>query len=128
MKNLCLVVCAAMLLAACGSGGSGSSLNNVTMQGGQWEFAVAPDNSSSPLYINVNLPATNGSLSASNASIFNPAVVGLPGADAPIYCGGFNLNGNITDATLRGDMSWGQPSSHFANLTGDLAADGNSIS
>jgi hypothetical protein len=128
MKNLCLVVCAATLLAACGSGGSGSSLNNVTMQGGQWEFAVAPDNSSSPLYIDVNLPATNGSLSASNASIFNPAVVGLPGADAPIYCGSFNLNGSIAEATLKGSMSWGQPSSNFARITGSLATDGKSLS
>ncbi len=128
MKNLWLVVCAAMLLAACGSAGVGSTANNVTMQGGQWEYAVVPDNSSTPIYIDVNLSESHGPLSASNAVIFNPAVVGLPNAIAPIYCGGFDLNGNITDATLRGDMSWGQPSSQFASLAGDLATDGKSIS
>ena len=128
MKNLWLVVCAAMLLAACGSAGTGSNLNNVTMQGGQWELAVAPDNSSSPLYIDVNLPATNISLSSSNALIYNPAVVGLPGADAPIYCGSFNLDGSIAGAMLKGNMSWGQPSSNFASITGSLATDGKSFS
>ena len=127
MKNLWVVVCAAMLLAACGSAGTGSSLNNVTMQGGQWELAVAPDNNSSPLYIDVNLPATNVSVSASNALIYNPAVVGLPGADAPIYCGSFNLNGSIAKATLKGNMSWGQPSSNFASIAGSLATDGKSL-
>ena len=128
MKNLWLVVCAATLLAACGSAGTGSSLNNVTMQGGQWEFAVVPDNLSSPLYIDVNLPASSGSLSASNALIFNPSVVGLPGALAPIYCGDLSMNGNITEATIKGDVSWGQPSSHFANFIGNLASNGQSIS
>jgi len=126
MKILWLVVCAATLLAACGSSGNGSSLNNVTMQGGQWEFAVGPDNDPSPLYLDMNLPATNGPISGS-AVIYNSAVVGISGADAPIYCEGFKLNGSIAQATLKGNLIWGQATSNFATITGSLASDGKSV-
>jgi hypothetical protein len=128
MKNLCVVVCSVMLFGGCGSSGNVSTANNLTMQSGQWEYAVVPDGSSTPMYVDFNIPVTSSIVSASNAVIFNPSVVGLPGAAAPIYCGGFNLQGSITDATLKGNMSWGQPSSHFADVTGSLAVDGKSIS
>jgi hypothetical protein len=116
-----------MLLVACGSGGSPSTAN-VSMQSGQWEYAVVPDGGSTPMYVDFNIPVTSSIVSASNAVIFNPSVVGLPGAMAPIYCNGFNLRGSVTETTLKGNMSWGQPSSHFADVSGSLATDGKSIS
>lgn len=127
MKNLWVVVCSGMLLVACGSGGSPSTAN-VSMQSGQWEYAVVPDGSSTPMYVDFNVPVTSRIVSVSNAVIFNPSVVGLPGATAPIYCGDFNLRGSVTETTLKGNMSWGQPSSLFADVGGSLAKDGKSIS
>ena len=41
MKVLSLVVCLAIFIAGCGSG---STANNVVMQGGQWEYVVTPEN------------------------------------------------------------------------------------
>jgi len=128
MKSYCVLVCSALFLTACGSAGTVSTANNVTMQGGQWEFAVAPTDGSSPFYIDMNLSTTNGPLSVSNASIYNSAVVGLPHADAPIYCGSFNLAGAISQATLKGNLTWGQATSRFASLAGILASDGKSFS
>jgi hypothetical protein len=127
MKTLTLVVCSAMFLAACGSAGTGST-ENLTMQAGQWEYAVVPDNNSTPMFIDVNQPGTNASFSASNAVIFNSAQVGLPGADAPIYCGDFNFNGTVTNSAVKGSMSWGTPSVHFANFSGTVAPNGQAIS
>jgi hypothetical protein len=128
MKSVTLVVCSVMFLVGCGSAGSGSTGNNVTMQAGQWEYVVVPDNSAIPMYIDVNQPGTKSALSASQAVIFNSSQVNLPGATAPLYCGGFNLDGTITDSTLKGSLSWGQPSAHFANFSGELAANGQSMS
>lgn len=128
MRIQTLVVCLVVFLAGCGSGGSGSNLNSVTMQGGQWEYVVVPENGTIPMYIDVNLPKTNGAVEASNGVIFQPSEIDLPNQTGPIYCGDFNLNANITDSMLNGKFSWGQPASHFANFSGELAANGQSIS
>ena len=127
MKSLTLVVCFAIFLVGCGSG-SGSTANNAMMQGGQWEFVVVPENGTMPMFIDANLPGTSGTLTGTNAQIFQPSEVGIPTQSGPIYCGGFNLNGNISSSTLTGKMSWGQPASHFANFSGELAANGQSLS
>jgi hypothetical protein len=129
MKTLTLVVCLSIFLVACGSGGSNNSAENVTMQGGQWEYAVVPENAA-PMYIDFNQGGSNGALSVSNAVIFNPAEVNLPGANSALYCAEFQLNANISDATLKGNVIWGlgQSASHFADFTGDLASNGQSIS
>jgi hypothetical protein len=127
MKSLTLVVCLGIFLSGCGSGGSGSA-NNVMMQGGQWEYVVVPSSGSIPMLIDMNLPGSNGPLAASNAVIFQPSEVGIPIQSGPVYCAGFNLNATISDSSLSGKFSWGQPVSHFANFSGNLAANGESIS
>jgi hypothetical protein len=62
MKKQALVVCLCVLLSGCGSGGPGSTQNNVRMQGGQWEYVVVPENGAIPMYVEMNLPTTNGTL------------------------------------------------------------------
>jgi hypothetical protein len=128
MKKQTLVVCLSVLLAGCGSGGMSSTQNNVMMQGGQWEYVVVPENGTIPMYVEMNLPATNGTLSATNGQIFQPSEVGIPDQSGPIYCADFDVNGTIADSTLSGKLSWGQPSDHFGNFSGQLAADGQSLS
>jgi hypothetical protein len=128
MKTLTLLVCSAMFLTACGSAGPGSTGNNVTMQAGQWEYAVIPDNNSTPMFIDINQPSASSSLVASNAVIFNAAEISFPGAKEPFYCEQFNLNANISDNTLKGKMSWGQPSVHFAKISGTVDPNGQSLS
>ncbi len=98
------------------------------MQAGQWEYAVVPDNNATPMYMDVNQPSTNGSLSASHAIIFNAAEIGLSGANAPLYCADFNLSGSISDSTLRGNLVWGTSSSQFANFSGAVASNGQTLS
>jgi hypothetical protein len=127
MKILTLVVCLGTFLTGCGSGGTNSA-NNIMMQAGQWEYVVVPTDGSIPMYIDMNLPGSNGPLAASNAVIFLPSEDGIPNQTGPIYCGDFNLNATISDSTLSGKFSWGQPASHFANFSGNLAVNGESIS
>ena len=127
MKTVMLLVCSAMYLTSCGSAGPGSTATYVTMQAGQWEYAVIPDNNATPMFIDFNQPIASGSLAASNALIFNAADISFPGANEPYYCGGFNLNANISESTLKGNMSWGQPSVHFANISGTLGPNGQSL-
>ena len=127
MKILMSAVCLAIFLTGCGSG-SASTASNTMMQGGQWEFAVVPENGSMPMFIEVNLPGTNGTLTGTHAQLFQPSEIGLPSQSGPIYCGEFNLNGKISNSTVSGNMSWSQPASHFANFSGELASDGQSLS
>jgi hypothetical protein len=132
MKVLTLVVCLAIFIAGCGSSsaanGSVSTANNVTMQGGQWEYVVTPTNGSITMLLDANLPGTNAQLSATNAQIFQPSQVNLVGSTSPIYCTSFNIDASIRDSNLNGKLSWGYPAVHFADFSGDLAANGQSIS
>jgi hypothetical protein len=128
MKILTLVVCVAIILGGCGAGGSGSAGVNVQMPSGQWEFSVVPDNGTIPMFIDMNLSETNGTLTATNAQIFQPAEDGISNQSGPIYCGNFNVNGAVSDDKLNGKLSWGQPASHFANFSGVLASNGQSLS
>jgi hypothetical protein len=128
MKTLKLVVCLAIFLGGCGSD-MGSTANNVTMQAGQWEYLVVPENGVIPMYIEANLPGTNGPVTGTNLQIFQPAEeVMAPYQSGGLYCGNFNLNGSISDNSLSGKLSWGEPASHFANFSGELAPNGESIS
>ena len=132
MKVLTLVVCLAIFIAGCGSSsaanGSVSTANNVTMQGGQWEYVVTPTNGSITMLLDANLPGTNAQLSATNAQIFQPSQVNLVASTSPIYCSSFNIDASIRDSNLNGKLSWGYPAAHFADFSGDLAANGQSIS
>jgi hypothetical protein len=127
MKTLTLVVCLVIFLGGCGSGGMGStsSANNVTMQGGQWEYVAVPENSTIPIYIEGNLPSTSVEFSAGDILFFQPTEVGLIEPTAPIYCGNLNMTASISDTTLNG--KFGTPTSHFARFSGELAANGQSI-
>jgi hypothetical protein len=132
MKIQTLVVCLAVLVAGCGSAGSGSTASNVTMQGGQWEYVVIPNSDTVPLYIDTNLPSTNATLTDTNVVIFHPAEVGLPqiglvNSAGPIYCSGVTLNATISNSTLSGKFTWGQSALRYANFSGQLAPNGQSI-
>lgn len=129
MKNRALVVCLAVCLAGCGAGQMVSTAKNVVMQGGQWEFVVVPDNGAITMDVDANLPATNLQFSGTNALIFQPSQIPLmAGSTSPVYCSSFNINGVINGGGMSGKMSWGDPAVHFANFSGDLAANGQSIS
>ena len=132
MKVLTLVVCLAIFIAGCGSSsaanGSSSTANNVMMQGGQWELVITPDNGSITMLLDANLPGTNAQLSATNAQIFQPSQVNLVASTSPIYCSSFNIDASIRNSNLNGKLSWGYPAVHFADFSGDLAANGQSIS
>jgi hypothetical protein len=61
--------------------------------------------------------------------IFYPSQVGLTSpTTTPIYCSPFALNGEINGDTVQGNFNWGDTSERFANFSGELAADGQSIS
>jgi hypothetical protein len=126
MKIQTLVVCLAIFLAGCGSAGAGSTANNVTMQGGQWEYVVVPENGTIPTFISANLPTTNDSLNVTtNAVFFNLSEIGLVNPSAPADCFDLTLdvNASISGTTLNG--KFGQPT--FANFSGELASNGQSI-
>lgn len=74
MKILTLVVCLGMLLNGCGSAGSRLTTNNVMMEGGQWEYAVVPEDGAIPIFIEVNLPGPSVEVVATNAQFFQPSV------------------------------------------------------
>jgi hypothetical protein len=126
MKKQTLVVCLAVFLGGCGSAGSSSTANNVTMQGGQWEYVTVPENSTIPMYIEANLPSTNVAFSVGNIRFFQPSEIDLPNATAPIFCDNLSMNATIGGTTLSGKFS--APPSNFANFSGELVANGQSIS
>jgi len=131
MKVLTLVVCLAIFIAGCGSAGARSTANNVTMEGGQWEYVITPDNGSTypfTMLLNANVPGTKVQFTATNALIFQPSQIGLNPAPAPISCSAYNIDASIVGSTLNGKLSWGYPAAHFADFSGDLAANGQSIS
>jgi hypothetical protein len=127
MKNIALMVCLALCLAGCGSAKLVSAANNVVMQGGQWEYVIQPDNGAITMYLDANVPGANLQFSGTNAVIFQPSQLGVAVSTAPLYCGDFNIGGSINISIMSGKLSWGDPLAHFANFSGDLAANGQSI-
>ena len=133
MKNLTLVVCVVVLLlggvSGCGSAGATSSTaanaENVTMQGGQWEYVVTPQ-SGIQMYFGTNLPTTNANFSASNLVIFQPSQISLTQNSAPISCEQYSINGAIGGTEV--DAKIATPTGAFASFSGQLSADGQSIS
>jgi hypothetical protein len=126
MKALTLVVCLAVFLGGCGSASSSSTANNVMMQGGQWEYVAVPENSTIPMYIEANLPNTNAAFSIGNIRFFQPSEIDLPNGTAPIECDNLSMNATIAGTTLSGKFS--APPSNIASFSGELAANGQSIS
>ena len=127
MTKLCLLTVLGLCLVGCGSG-SGSTENNVTMQGGQWEYVVTPGDGSTTMYIEANVPQANAKFSGTNAVIFQPSQIGAVDSTSPIYCGGYDLNADITGSSLKGKFSIATQGVHFADFSGDLASNGQSIS
>ena len=128
MKTLAPVVCLGMLLNGCGSAGSRLKMNNVMMEGGQWEYAVVPEDGAIPIFIEVNLPGPSVEVVATNAQFFQPSEDNVPVQSGPIYCGDFSFNGNISGSTLSVKMNSGSPQSNVAKFSGELAANGQSLS
>jgi hypothetical protein len=127
MKTL-PVVCICLLVAGCGSMGSSSTVSNVAMQAGQWEYVVVPEKGSITMYIDANVPGTNVQFSGTNAVIFQPSQVGVVDSTSPIYCTDLDISGGINGSGVSGKLSWGDPAVHFADFSGDLSANGQSIS
>lgn len=133
MRNLILVVCMAIVISGlwgCGSAGA-SSTENVTMQSGQWELAVTPDNGSTTMLLDANLSGTNTQLSATNAQIFQPSQVGLVGSTSPIYCSSLSIDATVKKNNLSAKLEWIAATDslgHFGDLSGELSANGQSIS
>jgi hypothetical protein len=133
MRNLILVVCliAVLLggLSGCGSASATSSTassdENVIMQGGQWEYVVTPQNGIK-MYFGTNLPTTNANFSASNLVIFQPSQISLTQNIAPISCEQYSINGAIGGMEV--DAKIATPTGAFASFSGQLSADGQSIS
>jgi hypothetical protein len=128
MKTTALVVCLGMVVWGCGSGNMVNVANNVVMKGGQWEYIVTPNSGAATLNFEANVPGTNLQFDGTNAMIFNPSQVGLPGPSTmPIYCSSFAFNGEINSNSVKGNFDWGPPTQRFANFAGELAANGQSI-
>jgi hypothetical protein len=133
MRKVMLVVCVAVVIlgiSGCGSAGA-SSTENVTMQSGQWELVVAPDNGSTTMLLDANLSGTNAQFSATNAQIFQPSQIGLVDSTSPIYCSSLNIDANVKKNNLRANLEWAAATEslgHFGDLSGELAANGQSIS
>jgi hypothetical protein len=133
MRNLTLVVCVIAVLlggqSGCGSAGATSSTasnaENLTMQGGQWEYVVTPQNGIK-MYFGTNLPTTNVNFSASNLVIFQASQISLTQNIAPISCEQYSINGAIGGAEV--DAKIATPTGAFASFSGQLSADGQSIS
>jgi hypothetical protein len=129
MKTAALVVCLSMIVGGCGSGNMVNVAKNVAMKGGQWEYVVMPDSGGASLNFEANVPGTNLQFNGTNAMIFNPSQVGSTGPTTmPIFCTPFAFNGEINGNTVKGNFDWGDSSQRFASFSGELAADGQSLS
>jgi hypothetical protein len=130
MKTMLLVVCLGVCAAGCGSGKVVSAANNVVMKGGQWEYVVTPDNGGIVMDIDANVPGTNVQFNGTNAIIFQPSLVGPNGptsSTSPLYCSPFAINGEINVNLVKGNFDWADTTERFANFSGELSADGQSI-
>jgi hypothetical protein len=128
MKTAALVVCLGMVVWGCGSANMVNVAKNVVMKGGQWEYVMTPD-SGATLNFEANVPGTNFQFNGTNAMIFEPSQVGLAGpTTSPIYCSPFAVNGEINGNAVKGNFYWGDTSERFASFSGELAADGQSLS
>lgn len=127
MKNTTLLVCICVLLVGCGSAGSGSTANNMAMQGGQWEYVVTPESGGMAMYVDSNVPGgTNLNFSGSNSVLINPAYITQgPG---PILCEGYAMSGNIEGGKVDAQFITVPDSRSFATFSGQLAPSGQSIS
>src|ERR1700722_4814752 len=129
MKNVALEVCLGVFMLGCGSGNMVNVAKNVVMKGGQWEYMATPDSSGNALNFEANVPGTNLQFNGTNAMIFYPSQVGLTGpTTTPISCSPFAFSGEINGDAVKGNFDWGDTSERFANFSGALAADGQSIS
>jgi hypothetical protein len=133
MQVLTLMVCLVVFIAGCGSASSAntvSTTNNVQMQGGQWEYVITPDNGSSYPYamlLDANLPGTTVQSTATSALIFQPSHDLNPKV-LPFWCTAYNVDATIKGNIINADVSAGDPAAHFADFSGELAANGQSIS
>jgi hypothetical protein len=129
MKTATLVVCLGMVVGGCGSGNMVNAAKNVVMKGGQWEYVVTPNSGGATLNFEANVPGTNLQFNGTNAMIFYPSQVGLTSSTTtPIYCSPFAFNGEINGDALKGNFDWADTSERFASFSGELAADGQSVS
>jgi hypothetical protein len=130
MKNLMVVVCVGIVVlgcvSGCGSAASASSVESVTMQGGQWEYVVTPENGGITMYFGTNLPMTNADFNASNVQIFQPSQISSTQNIAPIVCAGYSLNGAIGGTKIDGQIA--TPTGKFASFSGQLSSNGRAIS
>jgi hypothetical protein len=100
------------------------------MQSVQWEYVITPDNGSSYPYtmlLDANVPATNVQFTATNALIFQPSHDLNPKV-LPIWCTAYNLDATIKGNTINADVGWGDTAARFADFSGVLTANGQSIS
>ena len=135
MRKLTVVVCLGMVVlgcvSGCGSAGasstSGNSLaENVTMQGGQWEFAVTPDSGGVAMFFGANLPMTSVNFSPNNTVIFEPSQITLTQNVAPIVCQGYSISGVIGGTKIEGQFT--TETSELASFSGLLSPNGEAIS
>ena len=129
MKTAALVVCLGMVVWGCGSGNMVNVAKNVVMKGGQWEYVVMPASGGATLNFEANVPGTNLQFNGTNAMIFYPSQVGLTGpTTTPIYCSSFAFDGEINGNAVKGNFDWANTSERFASFSGELTADGQSLS
>jgi hypothetical protein len=128
MRNLTLVVCLVAVFSGCvsGCGSAAASSENVTMQGGQWEYVVAPENGGITMYFGTNLPMTSANFNTNNTVIFQPSQIGSTQNIAPVVCETYALNGAIDGAKIDGKFN--TPTAAFASFSGQLSANGEAIS
>jgi hypothetical protein len=133
---LAIIFCVA--LAGCGVSSSGSgpnSTNNATMQQGQWEFAIAPNNSN-PVYLDANLIVSSASNSGSgddvSSTAFNTLLFVNGGAIANGLfgsCTNLAINGTLSGNTLTVFLiSPGSSAPNNGSFSGTISNNGLSVS
>jgi hypothetical protein len=97
------------------------------MQGGQWEYAVVPENGGNTMYFGINLPTTSAAFNASNVAIFQPSEITLTQNTGPIVCQGYFISGIIKGMKIDVQFDTGT-NTDFASFSGQLSSNGQAIS
>jgi hypothetical protein len=123
-----LLVCLAVVAAGCGSAAASlnSTAENFTMQGGQWEYVVTPENGGTTMYFGTNAPTSNSTFDVNNVAIFQPSQISLTQNTGPVACQSYSLDGKIGGTKIEGKFD--TPTGDFGSFSGQLSADGKSIS
>jgi len=127
-----VIVC----LAGCGGGSTqqgttnpNPTINNTTMQTGQWEFVATPSGGGLPVYVEANLAGSNAAI---GSTVFNTALFQFGGTVGGQFsdCANWTTSGQVTSGTFSGTLSspGSTPPTNQVTYTSTLASTGQAVS